>query len=216
MNIPHKIVSLADQVFERLENEILSGQYARGEILTETRLSDDLGVSRTPIREALRRLEQEHIVEVSTKGIEILGVSEKDLADIYEIRLQIEGIAAARAAEQATPESVAALREAIELQEYYVNRGDAEHIKFTDSQFHEEVYRLSGSMILYDTLLPLHKKVQKYRRASVQNASRAEASLAEHREIFAAIEKKDADAAKAAMIRHVSNAMRHVIKQEGN
>ena len=66
--IEHKTISLADQVFDHLENDILSGKYQRGEILTESKLSTELGVSRTPIREALRRLEQEHIIEESGKG----------------------------------------------------------------------------------------------------------------------------------------------------
>jgi len=79
----HKTVSLADQVFERLESDILLGKYPRGAYLTELALVEDLGVSRTPIREALRRLEQEHIIEVSSRGILVLGVTSEDLADIF-------------------------------------------------------------------------------------------------------------------------------------
>ena len=82
----HKTVSLADQVFEHLETDILSGKYARGEILTESKLSAELGVSRTPIREALRRLEQEHIIEESGKGSIVIGITENDLIDIFLIR----------------------------------------------------------------------------------------------------------------------------------
>ena len=69
----HKTVSLADQVFERLESDILLGKYTRGQYLTELALVEDLGVSRTPIREALRRLEQEHVIEISSRGILVLG-----------------------------------------------------------------------------------------------------------------------------------------------
>ena len=87
----HKTISLADQVFDRLEGESLGGKYQPGEILTEARLTEDLGVSRTPVREALRRLEQEHIVELSSKGILVLGVTDKDIGDIYAIRLRILG-----------------------------------------------------------------------------------------------------------------------------
>ena len=74
--LEHKTVSLAEQVFERLESDILTGVYQRGDVLTELKLVSDLGVSRTPVREALRRLEQEHIIEITTKGILILGVTE--------------------------------------------------------------------------------------------------------------------------------------------
>ena len=84
-----------------------------------------------------------------------------------------------------------------------------------DSQFHELVYRMSGSIVLYDTLLPLHKKVQKFRKASVQNESRAESSLQEHREIYNAIMSGDPAAAEAAMTAHVNNAMNHIVKKKG-
>ncbi len=210
----HRTVSLADQVFERLESEILSGTYAQGEVLTEMRLSDELGVSRTPIREALRRLEQEHIIEFTGKGILILGITEDDLRDIYEIRQRIEPLAAAAAAGNADGDSITDLRDALDLQEYYVSRHNPEQIKFMDSKFHEQVYKLSGSRVLYDTLLPLHNKVQKYRRASVSSSSRAEKSLEEHKAIFEAIEAGDAKAAEAAMRQHVKNAMRHILKED--
>ena len=82
----HKTVSLADQVFEHIEADILSGKYARGEIITESRMSAELGVSRTPIREAFRRLSQEHLIEESGKGSVVIGITEKDLDDIFLIR----------------------------------------------------------------------------------------------------------------------------------
>ena len=83
--IEHKTISLADQVFEHLETDILSGKYQKGETLTESKLSLELGVSRTPIREALRRLEQEHLIEEAPKGVVVVGIGEKDLADIFEL-----------------------------------------------------------------------------------------------------------------------------------
>ena len=84
-----KTTSLADQVFERLENDIIMGIYPKGEILTELKLVEQLGVSRTPIREALRKLEQEHLIADSGKGSVVLGISEEDLLDIMDIRIQI-------------------------------------------------------------------------------------------------------------------------------
>ena len=112
----HKTISLADQVFERLEGEILGGKYQLGELLTELRLTEDLGVSRTPVREALRRLEQERLVELSTRGIVVLGVTERDIEDIFTARLRVEGLAAARAAEARGGDYLVEMREAIELQ----------------------------------------------------------------------------------------------------
>ena len=87
----HKTVSIADQVFEILEKDILTGVYARGEILTETKLSEKLGVSRTPIREALRRLEQERLVVGTSRGMRVVGLDMKDIEDIYEIRSRARG-----------------------------------------------------------------------------------------------------------------------------
>ena len=88
-----RTASLADQVFEKLEDDIVYGVYKRGEILTELKLAEALGVSRTPIREALRRLEQERMIEDSGKGSIVLGITKEDLLDIMDIRIRIEGLA---------------------------------------------------------------------------------------------------------------------------
>lgn len=204
--IEHKTISLADQVFGRLEAEILSGKYQPGEVLTELKLVGDLGVSRTPIREALRRLEQEHIVEISQKGILVLGVSQKDLEDILEIRSRIEGLAAYMAALNVTDEQINQLREAVELQEFYVLKKDADRINGMDSKFHSLIYRFSGSVPLYDTLMPLHKKVLKYRRTSVEDEARSSYSSMEHRAILDAIAAHDAPLAEERMKAHIANA----------
>ena len=209
--IEHKTISLADQVFEHLETDILSGKYQRGEILTESKLSSELGVSRTPIREALRRLEQEHLIEEAPKGNVVVGISEKDLGDIFMIRIKLEGQAAAMAAENRTDEQLSILREAVEFQEFYLERHDADRIKSMDSRFHQTIYKMCASAVFYDVLLPLHKKILKYRRASVSNTSRAEASVAEHRAIYEAIAAKDSALAEKLIIEHLNNAYMHMI-----
>lgn len=210
--IEHKTVSLADQVFEHLENDILSGKYSRGEILTESKLSSELGVSRTPIREALRRLEQEHLIEETGKGSMVIGITEKDLEDIFLIREKLECMAASLAAENRTAAQLEELREILELQEFYYEKQDAERIKHMDNNFHRMLYLLSGSMSFYDTLVPLHKKIQKYRKASVESKSRAAASVAEHRKIFDAIAAADATLASKYAKEHVENAFNHIRK----
>lgn len=208
----HRSLSLAEQVFERLENEILSGKYPIGEVLTEMKLAADLGVSRTPIREALHRLEAEHLIEIGSKGILIVGVSRQDLADIFAVRAAVEGLAARTAAERITDGELAQLHEALELQEFYVPRNDPDHVRSMDSRFHSLLYRASGSTVLEDVLLPLHRKVQKYRRASVSNHERAVASAAEHRRIFEAVAAHDADGAERATRQHIENAASHILK----
>lgn len=212
----HRPTSLSEQVFLRLEEDILSGAYPRGMILSETMLVESLGVSRTPVREALFRLEEEHLIDNTAKGAVVLGVTVEDLIDIYEIRLRIEGLAAAFAATRASDEDLSELTEAIRLQQYYVEAHDADHIKSYDSSFHEVIYRLSGSAVLRDLLIPLHKKVQKYRKTSVESDSRATDSLAEHRAIYDAIMNRDPVRAEEAMRRHVLNAKAHIARCQGD
>ena len=115
----HRTISIADQVFEILEKDILTGVYTRGELLTETKLSEKLGVSRTPIREALRRLEQERLVVGTSRGMRVVGLDTRDIEDIYEIRIRVEGLAARRAAERATGEQLAELKRVLDMQEFF-------------------------------------------------------------------------------------------------
>ena len=210
--LTHKTVSLADQVFEHIERDILSGKYERGEIITESKLSAELGVSRTPIREALRRLDQEHLIEESGKGSVVIGISEKDLEDIFLIRKQLECLAASMAAKNHTDEQLAELKETLELQEFYVTKADTEHVKYMDNKFHRILYKLTGSNVFFDTLVPLHRKIQKYRRASLQSKSRAVESVQEHRKIYEAIAKGDEESAYKTVLEHIENAYNHIKK----
>ena len=202
--------TLADQVYEKLENEILTGKYKRGEIITELSICSALGVSRTPVREALRRLEQDHIVESSGKGMTVLGITPRDVEIIYEIRSRIEGLAAAACAQNATDEQIAELREITELQEFYAGKRDSEKIKAMDSNFHEKLYQYSGSTVYYDTLMPLHRKIQKVRKRSVEDKSRAQISTEEHKKILNAIEARDTKTAEKAANEHVAHAREHL------
>lgn len=211
--IEHKTVSLADQVFEHIETNILSGKYQKGEILTEMKLCSEMGVSRTPVREALRRLEQEHLIEESPKGTVVVGISEKDLEDIFLIRGKLEGNAAELAALNHTPEQLEVLKEAVEFQEFYLNKQDPEHIKLMDSRFHETIFKMCGSAVFYDVLKPLHRKILKYRRASVTDNSRATASVSEHRAIYEAIAVKDGKKASELIIKHLNNAYKQIAKK---
>lgn len=210
----HKMISIADQIFDELEHDILSGTYERDEMLTEVKLSEQLGVSRTPIREALRRLAQEHIIELTSKGARVIGIDKSDIADICEIRLRLEGLAARWAAERADAEGINSLKETLDLQEFYTQKEDPESIKNADSRFHQTIYSLCGSTSMQDTLEPLHRKLLKYRRVSVSAHSRAEQSLAEHRAIYEAIAAHDPTHAEQLTIRHVQNARDSILQRE--
>lgn len=207
-----KSVSIADLVFEKIEDAILSGEFARGDIITELKLCEMLDVSRTPVREALTRLRQEGLVKESGKGAIVIGVSEDDLFDIYEVRMRIEGLAAARCAEVITDEQLKSLCETLELQEFYTARKQPESIKKLDSEFHEQIYSYCGSRTLETLLCELHRKVKRYRKTSVSNPERALEAVKEHREIFEAITARDAKRAEELTTRHIRNAQESVMK----
>ncbi len=209
----HRNISIADQIFENLERDILSGKYKRGEVLSELRLAKELDVSRTPIREALLRLEQENLLVESGRGMAVLGISMQDMMDMYEIRLSIEGGMARRAASNISDEQLAELLEVVELQRYYIDKqgnSSSEHTKNLDSRFHELLYRSSGSTVYSDVLCSLHKKMTKYRKASVSKQSRAIQSNSEHMEIYHALAAHDPDLAEKAVIDHVKMAMQRI------
>ncbi len=206
-------MSLADRVFEELEQDILSEKYPPGEILTEAKLSQRLNVSRTPVREAIRRLEQAGLLQESGKGMIVIGVTKEDLTDIYEIRRRLEGLAARRAAECKDERLLARLEEVVELQEFYTIKGDAAHIQSMDSRFHKAIYESCGS-ILRDTLSSLHHRIQRYRKDSVTDLERARNAASEHRAIFEAIRSGDSPLAERLTVTHICNAYENIIKKE--
>ena len=206
--------SRADAVFQRLEEEIVSGTLQPGEILTELRLSERLGVSRTPIREAIRRLEQEDLVYVSGKGIVVRGISTADVEEIFEIRLALEGLATRKCALRVTPEELEELKKALELHHFYTGLGKADSIRNADSAFHEGIYACCGSGTLGSVLSSLHKKVSRYRRASVEDGDRAGRSYQEHAAIYEALAAGDGDRAEELAVLHVKNAAAHILGQK--
>ena len=199
-----KSISLADQVFEKLENDIIAGVYPRGEILTELKLVEQLNVSRTPIREALRRLEQERLIRETGKGSLVLGITLEDLEDIMNIHLRVEGLAAYYAAINHTPEEAQNLRRLSELQDFYYEKGDIDRLRELDDDFHVMIYEISGRSVLLDTLRPLHRKTQRYRRNSL--AARRASSIDEHRAICDAICSGNAELAEKLVCEHIENA----------
>ena len=202
--------SLADQVFEKLENDIIHGVYPKGEILTEMKLAEQLGVSRTPIREALRRLEQERLIQESGKGSVVIGISADDLLDIMNIREHIEGLSAYYACLNLTEEAKQELQHIVDLQDFYFTKWDPEHLQQADDAFHDAICELSGRMVIRDTLIPLHRKTRRYRRTVMGNKIRAEKSLQEHHQILEAILSGDPEKARAAMEQHIHMALNHL------
>lgn len=205
-----KTTSLADQVFEKLENDIIQGLYPKGEILTELKLVEQLGVSRTPIREALRRLEQEHLIEDAGKGSRVIGISEDDVKDIMEIREKIEGLASYYATINMTPDGLKELSHIVDLMDFYFDKWDTEHLRRADDDFHECICRLSQRSVIKDTLVPLHRKTRRYRKVAMEDKKRAECTLKEHHQIYDAIAAGDAELARELSAMHIVNAKVHM------
>lgn len=208
-----KSISLATQVFEKLEEDIITGVYPRGEILTELKLVEQLGVSRTPIREALRRLEQERLIAESGKGSVVLGITMEDLVDIMDIRQRIEGLAAYYATKNLTPEGREQLQQISELQDFYFAKQDIENLRKMDDKFHDAIYQLSNRPVLRDTLIPLHRKSQRYRKISIEDKARLGNSIQEHKAICNAILSGDADLAAELITVHIERAKKNMIER---
>ena len=206
-----RTASLADQVFEKLEDDIVYGVYKRGEILTELKLAETLGVSRTPIREALRRLEQERMIEDCGKGSVVLGITKEDLLNIMDIRIRIEGLASMYAAENITKEGAEELTHLMDLQEFYHIKGDIARLQNVDDEFHTAICRLSRRNVINDTLMPLYRKTRLYRKLAMEDQERSPKTLQEHREIYEAIISGNGAEAKILMKKHIENAKDHMI-----
>lgn len=204
--------SLSDQVFHKIEDAILNGQYSPGESLTELKLSAELGVSRTPVREALRQLELGGLVKmIPNKGAVVIGISEKDIEDIYTIRMAIEGLSARWAAQNITPEELKTMQELIELQDFYASKGDILQVWHLDKSFHEQLYESCRSRPLKYMLSSFHNYIQKARAASFKESGRTAKSIEEHRQIYLAIRDRDPDRAEKMASYHIEMAKKSIL-----
>ncbi len=211
--ISYKNISLADRVFETVEKQILGGTYARGQYISEKMLCEDLGVSRTPVREAISRLEEEDLVEETPQGTIVVGMTNEDMRDVYEVKSRVEALAMRRAAEKIDDETLKLLDDLLDQQEFYVQKGDIEKVRDLDTRFHDTIYKASGSRVLNRVLSPIHHKVMRYRRASLeQHEGRAVQSVGEHRAIYDALAAHDPDAVEEALQIHVANAFQNALE----
>ncbi len=204
--------SLEARVYGELQDAILSNVFRCGEALTENALSEKLGVSRTPVRGALSRLSEEGLVElVPNRGAVVIGITREDIVDIYRIRMRLEGLASAMAAEKITDAEKQALVESVELSEFYEKKHDTEHIKELDTAFHKTIFKASGSRTLERILTDLHRNTKAYRRISLGIPGRIEQSTLEHREILDAILRGDAAEADKLTSLHVEHALANML-----
>jgi len=212
--------TLSERVYEELESGILSRRYKQGAALNELKISAELGVSRTPVREALRMLEQKGLVEtLPYRGAVVVGINRKDLEDIYTIRMLVEGLAARWAAGILTDAELQTLAEIVDLQEFYHQKNATIRINDLDSRFHEQIFAYSGSRTLKHVLSELHHIILWFRELSFGSAGRAEKAIEEHRQILGALQKRDGDLAESLTVEHIKNARENLLKildTEGN
>ena len=207
-------MDLRERVFHEIHEKILNGVYRDSEELREIALAEELGVSRTPVREALRQLELEGLVKiVPNKGAVVTAITKKDVKDIYMIRSMLEGLCARWATENITEEQLDEMEEILLLSEFYINKKKKEptsQVVELDGKFHEVLYEASDSRIMKHLLSDFHKYVRLARRTSVENPERAEKSIEEHRALLEAIKAKDADKAEELANKHMLNVMKNL------
>lgn len=204
--------SLSTKVFHTIRENILSGKYRYKEELKEKTLGDELGVSRTPVREALRQLELEGLVTIiPNKGAYVVGISKADIQDIYEIRSRLEGLCAKWACDNITKEQLDDLEENIYLSEFHAGKeGHAEQVLELDNRFHEILYEASQSPVLEHTLSDFHHYVQRVRKITLAEPARAVASNEEHRKILEALKAKDKKQSEELATLHMMNTIKNM------
>lgn len=207
--------SLRGRVFNKIREDILSGKYNQNEELKENTIGTELGVSRTPVREALRQLELEGLVNIiPNKGAYVTGISEKDINDIYIIRSYLEGLCAKWACEHITQGQVDALEEIIYLSEFHAKKEHHQQVVELDNKFHETIYEASNSKILDHVLTDFHHYVQRIRKITLASDDRAMNSNKEHTAILDAIKQRNGEEAEKLAHEHIMNTIKN-ISQKG-
>lgn len=200
--------SLRGRVYGSIRDDILNGRYQQNTELKEAAIGAELGVSRTPVREALRQLELEGLVNIiPNRGAYVNMITAKDVQDIYMIRSMLEGLCARWATEYITDEQLEALEETLCLSEYHTKKGNCEKLYELDSQFHEQLYSASNSRILNHVLSDFHDYVKRVRRVTLATQGRSEKSTMEHRAIFEAVRGRDAGRAEELAKVHVKHTI---------
>lgn len=191
--------------YETLKKAILSGDLATGQPLVEVTLAEWIGVSRTPIREALRRLEQDGIVYRSDRGLVVRDRSPEEILDIYETRIVLEATVARTAAERRTAHDVLILRELLERGEA-VGENDASGMVESNAQFHRAMWRASHSESLIDLLQRLDLHLTRYPGTTLSWPGRWKAAVSQHAQVVEAVEKRDGDLAYSTALEHFTEA----------
>lgn len=197
-------------VFQKLREDILDGRFQNGDELKEATIGNELGVSRTPVREALRQLEREGLVTmIPNKGAYVNGISEQDVQDIYLIRARLEGLCARMATERIDETTLEQMEEIILLTKFHEEKGHSEQIFQLDGRFHCLLYEACKSKILENELKVFHQYIQRVRKKSLSREKRAEQSTKEHENILNAIREHNPDEADRLATLHIMNSIKN-------
>ena len=205
--------SLRGRVFHKLREDILSGKYKDYEELKEVAIGEEMGVSRTPVREAFRQLELEGLIQIiPNKGAYVTGITEKDVKDIYMIRSLLEGLCARWATEHITREQMEEMEENVYLAKFHAEKGHLEQLAELDNRFHDILYEACDSKILEHQLKDFHQYVLRVRKKTLSSANRGPKSNQEHEQIMEAIKAGDAALAEQLANKHMINAYENMVK----
>ena len=205
--------SLRGRVFNKLREDILSGKYQDHEELKEVAIGEELGVSRTPVREAFRQLELEGLIQiVPNKGAYVTGITAKDVKDIYMIRSSLERMSARLATENLTDAQRAEWEENVYLASFHASKGHMEQMTELDNRFHHILYEACDSKMLEKLLQDFHQYVMRIRKKTLSTKERGIASNEEHRQIMEAIKAKNPDEAQRLANMHMNNAYDNMVK----
>ena len=198
---------LREVVYETLREAIRTGALPPGERLMEIQLAEELGVSRTPVREAIRKLELERfVVMLHRRGTYVANLSLKDINEVFEIRAALDGLAAGLAAERITEEELELMeRLLVEIAEHIEQR-DNQKIVEADEAFHDILYRASRNERLVGIIYNLREQFTRFRSVSINYPGRLQNTLEEHRQLVEAIAQRNAETAQQKAREHIENA----------
>lgn len=198
---------LREVVFETLREAIINGTLKPGERMMEIQLAEQLGVSRTPVREAIRKLELEgFVVMIPRKGAYVAGISLKDIADVFEVRAAMEALAAGLAAERITAEELEEMERLLVRIGEHIEANRLEEVVEMDTLFHEALYKVSRNLKLEQILQNLREQIQRFRSTSLAFPGRMKEALEEHKKIVEAISDRNTALAQQLAQEHIENA----------
>lgn len=181
-------------VYESLRKTIISGVIPVGERIVEKEYAERLNISRTPVREALRMLEMEELIETIPRvGVIVKRISPEDVIEIYKIRQNLEVLATTTAMENITKEEIYEIKELLDITEQKNNEGDVEEVIRLFGEFNKKIYKASGMKRLASMISKLNEYLQRFRNISIAENERRQKALREHREILRLIEEKNKD-----------------------